>query len=179
MPTARLGTRTLGFRWKRTAIRLALVSLHLAAATLQAQSPGSLADLPVGARLRVEAPGVVPHSFVGTLLLPPADTLLLALPDGPPVVVRPSQITFLQVSRGRSSVLGALQGLVIGTPLGLGAGMLFHRAPLSRSDCVCQIPQRGNYAAAGVIAGAITGLVAGALVGHERWSRVFLPVEAR
>lgn len=144
--------------------------------TLSAQSTDSLPALVPGTRLRVAAPGVVGPRFVGTLLLPPSDTLMLASPVGPPVVLRPSQITSLEVSRGHDRRKGAVRGLLVGAPVGLAIGTTLRGNEPGPPECRCVVRERRlSYAVAGALVGAATGALIGSLVGPERWVRLPLP----
>jgi hypothetical protein len=158
-------------------ILLVLFLLPLAAGRgLRAQSVGGIGDLTPGMHVRVDAPGVVAPRFVGTVLLPPADSLLLASPDGPPVVLRPSQITSLEVSRGRDRRKGALRGLLVGAPVGLAIGTTLPGNEAGPPECRCVVRERRlSYAVAGALVGAATGALIGSLVGPERWVRLPLP----
>jgi hypothetical protein len=167
LPDARLGGA-------RPAL-LGIAAMLLGAGALGAQSSAAAPELIAGSRVRVEAPGVVPHHFIGRVLLPPSDTLLLASQNGPPVTIRTSKIVSLDVSRGRSRPNGALRGVLLGTPVGFGLGMLFGSSP--RCDVACPFlvrPPRRHYGGSGAVAGALAGLFFGAIIGHERWSRVSL-----
>ena len=154
--------------------------LHLAlAAAAGAQRTSPILGLRVGERIRIDAPGEVQHHFVGTLLFPPSDSLLLASPNGPPVTVHPARITSLEVSRGRSGVRGAVRGLIIGVPVGLLLGFIVGNEP--EQTCLdCPVKQRNTREiAAGTVAGAVTGAFIGGFVGRERWISVPLPGRAR
>jgi hypothetical protein len=154
-----------------------LLLVVLCAMRLDAQSPASVTPLRPGTRIRIDAPGVVSHNFVGTILLPPTDSLLLSNENGPPVTVRPAHITSLEVSRGRSGRDGAVRGLILGAPLGLTLGLLVARDPERIcSDSICSSKRNRYGPAAATLIGAGVGLVAGALVGRERWAHLPLAV---
>jgi hypothetical protein len=161
-------------RAKASIRRWIVVALLASAAdAADAQAPSALERLTPGVRLRVRTADDASHRLVGRLLAPAADSLLLTTPAGPPVAFRTSRIASLEVSRGRSLVGGALRGLVLGAPLGFGLGTLFGRSSNGSLECPClAAAARRHYGGTGALAGAITGLVAGAFVGHERWRRV-------
>jgi hypothetical protein len=144
-----------------------------------AQQTSPILGLRSGDRIRIDAPGEVQHHFVGTLLFPPSDTLLLASPNGPPVTVHPARITSLEVSRGRSGARGAFRGLIIGVPVGLLLGFVGGNEP--EQQCYgCPVKRRsGRDIAVGTVAGAATGALIGGFVGRERWISVPLPGRGR
>jgi len=146
--------------------------LALCAIRLDAQSPSAATILRSGTRIRIDAPGVVTHDFVGTILLPPADSLLLSNENGPPVTVRPAQITSLEVSRGRSGRDGAVRGMLIGAPIGLTLGLLLTRDPERICSDICSSKKNRYGPGAATLIGAGVGLVAGALAGRERWAHL-------
>jgi len=157
------------------AVLLLVVATHVSG---QQASP-SIVGVHTGERIRIDAPGEVRHHFVGTLLFPPSDTLLLASPDGPPVTVHPARITSLEVSRGKSSWHGAIRGLVIGTPIGLLLGFIAGNEP--EQQCYnCPVKRRSaRDIGFGALAGATSGSLIGAFVGREQWITVPLPVRGR
>src|SRR3954468_19676290 len=106
-----------------------LVFVVMGAARLEAQSSSSLPHFTPGTRLRIDAPGVVAPRFVGTLLLPATDSLLLAAPDGPPITIRPAQITSLEVSRGRSRLVSGAIGMLLVGSVGFAVGHDYSRDP--------------------------------------------------
>jgi len=154
-------------------------SLLIGAVPLSAQQVSSIAGVHSGDRLRIDAPGEVRSHFVGTLLFPPSDTLILASPDGPPVTVHPARITSLEVSRGKSGWHGAIRGLVIGAPIGLLLGFIAGNEP--EQQCfTCPVKRRSVHdITAGTLAGAATGSLIGAFVGREQWINVPIPGRGR
>jgi hypothetical protein len=155
--------------------RLFLLVLLLAASPLAAQtSVVVLRQLTPGTRVRVDAPGVVRKHFVGSVLLPVSDTLLLADPEGPPVSLRPSQITSLEVSTGRSAIDGAVRGTIAGGALGGVLGAVFARGPeVTCIDCAPRSRRVEDAITMGLV-GAGAGFIVGALVGREHWARIAL-----
>lgn len=165
----------------RIALRATFAAFLLLAFTAPAgaQQTSPILGLRSGDRIRIDAPGEVQHHFVGTLLFPPSDTLLLASPNGPPVTVHPARITSLEVSRGRSGARGAFRGLIIGVPVGLLLGFVGGNEP--EQQCYgCPVKRRsGRDIAVGTVAGAATGALIGGFVGRERWISVPLPGRGR
>lgn len=158
-------------------LRTALVLVAIAAAPVHAQ----LAELQPGARVRIEAPGVVAGKYVGTVLSRSADTLMLGAPNASPVAVAIDRITSAEVSRGSSRLLGAGRGIMWGVPIGLGVGVLAAISSDNPDDLYCPYSSgcggrtSGSYKAGlivgGAVGGAAWGALIGALVGRERWER--------
>jgi hypothetical protein len=141
---------------------------------LEAQTSSRLPVLPPGSRIRIDAPGVVAHHFVGTLLLPVTDSLFLASEDGPPITIRPGQITSLEVSQGKSRLKSGMIGMLLAAPVGYALGHLYSREPEQQcNECPVAKNQREDVMAM-MMAGAGIGLVVGAAIGRERWVRVSL-----
>ncbi len=154
--------------------RLAVVSLSLlvAGAALGAQST---TELQPGARVRIQAPGIVAGVFTGTVLARRADTLVIGSPTSTPVSVPLARVSSLEISRGTSRSLGAMSGLKWGTPIGVGLGLALVPAINSCRNC-----DRGEAPSVVIlygISGAIYGAGIGALLGTERWERFALPAE--
>jgi len=158
-------------------LRSALALLVIGAAPLHAQ----LTELQPGARVRVEAPGIVAGRYVGTVLSRSADTLMLGAPNAAPVAVPIGRITNAEVSRGSSRLLGAGRGIMWGVPIGLGVGVLAAVSSDNPDGLYCPYSSgcggetSGSYKAGlivgGTVAGAAWGALIGALVGRERWER--------
>jgi hypothetical protein len=160
-----------------------LRSLRSVLLLLVVLAPGAraqLAEAQPGARMRIQAPGIVAGRYVGTVLSRTADTLVLGSPNATPVRVPISRISSAEVSRGSSRGLGALQGLKWGVPIGLAIGVLAAVSSDNPDDYYCgSLPDcgqsDGSYKAGliggGILGGAIWGAGIGALVGRERWER--------
>ena len=150
--------------WRALAAHFLLLLSFTAMAGAQQTSP--ILGLRAGERVRIDAPGEVRDHFIGTILFPPADSLLLASSDGPPVLVHPAHITSLEVSRGRSGLGGAIRGLLIGLPVGLVLGFIVGNEP--EVQCApCGVRRRSaRDIAMGTLAGATTGALIGAFVGR-------------
>jgi hypothetical protein len=126
-----------------------------------------------GARVRIEAPGVVAGRFEGTVLSRDSGVVRVGSPNAAPVDVPMARITSLEISRGKSRWAGVGRGAGIGLPVGLVLGLIAAtgdadartywdvsgRDTLSRGEVI-------GYAA---FAGVLWGGAIGALVPKERW----------
>ena len=156
--------------------RIVLTLLACAAPSARAQ----LAELQPGARVRIQAPGIVAGKYTGTVLSRSADTLVLGAPNAAPVRVPMDRISVAEISRGSSRMLGAGRGILWGVPIGLGLGVLAAVSSDNPDDYYCSgLPDcgetSGSYKAGLIVGGAGAGLLwgaaIGALVGRERWER--------
>jgi hypothetical protein len=145
-----------------------LLSIH--ASPIAAQSVAPLSDVQPGARIRVDAPGIVAGRFVGTVLTRRADTLTIGNPATSPVTVPLTRVTSLEVSRGKSRSAGALRGTVWGAPIGAGLG-LFAIALSDHCKTCTDEPSGAEGVALFTLSGAVWGAGIGAIVGRERWDR--------
>jgi hypothetical protein len=124
-----------------------------------------------GARVRVEAPGIVAGRYVGTVLTRTADTITVGSPTGAPVVVPTSRLTGLEISRGKSRTAGAVRGMMWGVPIGLAAGLISLGA---YEDCSSGggcggAETKGTLVMLTALSGAAWGAAIGAIVGREAW----------
>jgi len=158
----------------RSLLAALVISALLSPAQLSAQTPVLSPELQPGARLRIDAPGVVEHHFVGTLILPGTDSLLLAGADGPPITIRPAQITSLEVSRGRSRLVSGIIGALVAAPAGYAMGHVYVREFEPRCSGCPMTKRQRQIVQSMTLAGAGMGLVIGTAVGRERWTRVSL-----
>jgi hypothetical protein len=128
-----------------------------------------------GARVRVQAPGIVAGRYVGTVLTRTADTVELGAPGTAPLKVPFARITSIEVSRGSSRLLGAGRGIAWGAPIGLVIGVIAAAGTESDPYCFDSCSTSGSDKAAivtaGTVGGAFWGAVIGAIVGRERWER--------
>lgn len=153
---------------------LLLLAALVPARLLGAQSSLALAELHPGARVRVEAPGIVAGKYVGTVLARNADTLTVGSPSGAPLALPVHAIRTLEISRGKSRSAGAVRGMMWGVPIGVALGVF---AVATADDCTACFEATSDaegfalFTASGVLWGA--GI--GALVGRERWERFDLP----
>jgi len=150
----------------RVGLRLCCSVLVLCAAPLGAQNAAPLAEVQPGARVRIEAPGVVAGHFVGTVLSRTVDSVHVGSQTSAPITLALSQITSLEVSRGNSRVGGMLRGLAWGAPLGLAFAAM---ATTSSCHSVCSVPDSRKLVRIFAVSGVVWGAGFGALIGHERW----------
>ena len=167
------GVRVLprSFFARRWPAILATVLVALSAAPARAQ----LTEMQPGARVRIEAPGIVAGRYVGTVLTRGADTVEIGAPGTAPLTVPFSRITSVEVSRGSSRSLGALRGLAWGVPIGLVVGVVAAAGtdgdPYCFDSCTTSGSYKAGIVAASTLAGALWGAGIGAIVGRERWER--------
>ena len=156
---------------------LVLSTLCIFARAAGAQSLGPADTLPAiapGARVRLEAPGIVAGDYVGVLRERSLDVVTLTGPSTT-VMVPAARITVLQVSQGKSRLDGAVRGLAWAAPIGLFAGMI-GMTEWGRCDGRCGGDEFGYVnKGVGVVASttfstALIGAGIGALVGRERWA---------
>jgi hypothetical protein len=136
-------------------------------APLGAQSVQPMGELHPGARVRLDAPGVVSDKFTGTILSSSADTFTVANPSTVAVTVPIAKVTSLQVSRGKSRSAGAVRGLMWGVPIGLVLGIPFSSGGQKQGCTTCDSP--GVIIASTTLAGAVWGAGIGAIIGREKW----------
>lgn len=141
---------------------------------LTAQGSIALAEVQPGARVRVEAPGIVAGKYVGTVLTRSGDTLTLGNPSGAPVALPLHSIRSLEISRGKSRSAGALRGMLWGGPIGAAVGAF---AVATAEDCTACYEAPGDAEAFALFtaSGLLWGAGIGAIVGRERWDRFDLP----
>jgi hypothetical protein len=149
-----------------------LFLLLVLGAPLGAQSAQPMGELHPGARVRLDAPGVVSDKFTGTVLSSSADTFTVANPSTVAVTVPMAHITSLEVSRGKSRSAGAVRGLMWGLPIGLALGIPYSGGGQKQGCSTCDSP--AAIVAYTGIAGAVWGAGIGALIGREKWVRLQL-----
>lgn len=147
--------------------------LTVAVQPIAAQNAQSLAELQPGAKIRIEAPGVVARHYVGTVLARNAETITMGSANSLPVTIPIAAVTRLEISRGKSRSAGALRGILWGAPIGLVAALItpaegFNSpyGPTSQNEW-----SKAELVGAGAIGGALWGAGIGALVGRERWDQ--------
>ena len=153
--------------------RWLVVLLVLPVASASAQP---LSELAPGARVRVQAPGIVAGRYTGTVLSRTADTLVVASSAAAAVRVPIAALTSVEVSRGRSRSRGALKGVAWGAPIGLAVGLLLGAA--ASGDEFADGGSRSEFVAASIFSGALWGVIIGAIAGSERWDQYELPRRA-
>jgi len=149
---------------------ITLLSMHVH--LLGAQAP--LGELQPGARVRVEAPGIVAGRYKGTVLTRTGDTLTLGGPSSAPVRLPLDRLTSVAISRGKSRSAGAVRGIAWGAPIGLLMGVLAVGLAEDCTNCTDE-PSDGEAVALGTLGGALWGAGIGAIIGRERWERFQLP----
>lgn len=154
-------------------LRLLPVALLLGAAPLGAQSPVMSTELHPGARVRIDAPGIVADGYTGTVLTRTADTLTVGDPRSAPMTLPITRITSLEISRGKSRSAGALRGILIGAPIGLAIGLV---STADGTTCTSCDESAASVVALFTLSGAVWGAGIGAIVGRERWVKFQLPI---
>ncbi|MFN2566738.1 MAG: hypothetical protein ABR499_17210, partial [Gemmatimonadaceae bacterium] len=99
---------------------------------LDAARAQQFSELAPGARVRIQAPGIVAGRYTGTVLSRTTDTLVVASSAAASARVPITALTSVEVSRGRSRSRGALKGIAWGGSIGLGIGLV--AAALSESE---------------------------------------------
>jgi hypothetical protein len=144
-------------------------------APLFAQASAPLSEVRPGARIRVEAPGIVAGRYVGTVLTRIGDTLTLGAQASQPITLPLARVTSLEVSRGDSRGDGARRGVLWGAPIGLGLGLLTIGFADSCNGCGDPVGNVGGVALT-TLSGVLWGAAIGAIVGREHWERYQLDV---
>lgn len=133
-----------------------------------------LSELQPGARVRIQAPGVVAGKFEGTVLTRSADTLVLGGPNASPIHVAVARISALEISRGTSRADGAIAGLKWGVPIMAAFGAVLAASGGNGGNCsTCDVDfgDGVGITALFTLSGAFYGAGIGALVGRERWDQ--------
>jgi hypothetical protein len=157
-----------------TSLRFAAL-IVLSARSLAAQAPVPLAEVQPGARVRVDAPGIVAGRYVGTVLTRNDDTFTIGNPTGPPISVPLARIRSLEISRGKSRADGAIRGMLWGAPIGAVSGAFAGAFSDSCETCADKT-STGEAILLFTASGVLWGAGIGAIVGRERWERFDLPV---
>jgi hypothetical protein len=150
-------------------------ALLLLAAPASARAQSSVAgavqsELHPGARVRIEAPGILAGRSVATVLSRSNDTLTVGGPGTVPVAIPMARISSLQISKGKSHSLGAIRGLEWGTSIGAVFGVATASGASNCKSCNPQErPTAGGWIAFSAVAGAVWGSAIGAVIGRERW----------
>jgi hypothetical protein len=152
---------------RNTTLLLALLLLPMAAARAQPEA------IPVGARVRVRAPGVIGGRLTGPVVARTADTLTVRHPDATWRAIPISAITSLERSLGRSRRAGLQHGVLRGAAIGLGLGLLnagFSDRGCDASQPNCPTDLEGISVF--TLLGAAIGGGIGVAKGRDRWERV-------
>jgi hypothetical protein len=131
-----------------------------------------LTEAQPGARVRLEAPGILAGKYEGTVLTRRGDTLRVGGPNSAPVTVPIDRLTSFELSRGSSRLLGAQHGTYWGAGVGLVLGLAV--LPLgSCSNCSDALSsgEQASFVVYMTVSGALYGAGIGAIVGRERWER--------
>jgi hypothetical protein len=145
---------------------LASIASVLVALAVSAQAAD---DRPVtmGDRVRITAPSVLTKRVEGTLAAVDRETLsVFSTAEGKKVEVRRSQITKLELTRGKMSRWRT--GALIGAAWGVGFGVVLSNPPSSAEH----FDVNGGAVAAGVLIGASPGGLIGAALHTDRWTSV-------
>ena len=155
----------------RRSLVLSLVLLGVPFTIVRAQ----MTELQPGARVRIQAPGIVAGRYVGTVLTRGADSVEVGAPGTAPIRIAFTRITSIEVSRGSSRTLGAIRGMEWGVPIGLVIGVVAAAGTDDDPYCFDSCSTSGSYKAGliagSTLAGALWGAGIGAIVGRERWER--------
>src|SRR2546423_138876 len=136
----------------RRPLIIIVATLFANAAPLRAQ----LAEALPGARVRIEAPGILAGRFVGTVLQRSPDTLRVGSPNNMPVDVPIARISSIEISRGSSRLLGTGHGAMWGGAIGLVIGI----AGTACGDCYY-----GGTKEEMTVQSALGGAEVGAIIG--------------
>jgi hypothetical protein len=134
------------------------------------------AEAQPGARVRVQAPGIVAGRYVGTVLAREPGLLRIGSQNTPPVEVPLDRITALEISRGSSRWAGVGRGAVVGTVTGAALGLLIAAFSNDADRTYWDAGRRDTLSRAGLVgytalSGAFWGGAIGALIPKERWDR--------
>lgn len=127
-----------------------------------------LTEVAPGARVRIQAPGIVAGRYEGTVIARTRDSLTLASSATPPVTIAAARITSLEISRGSSRTDGAMRGLAWSVPIGVGLGLAFLPGLHDCTTCGNK-PSDVGVVLQMAIGSAMWGAGIGAIVGRERW----------
>jgi hypothetical protein len=122
-----------------------------------------------GARVRLEAPGILAGRYEGTVLTRNGDTLRVGGPNSQPVMVPIDRLATFEVSRGTSRWLGAKRGALWGSGVGLVLALVTLPSFQSCSLCDNSSGEQTTFVLSMTASGAIWGAGIGALIGRERW----------
>jgi hypothetical protein len=131
-----------------------------------------LTEAQPGARVRLEAPGILAGKYEGTVLTRSGDTLRVGGPNSAPVTVPIDRLTSFELSRGSSRLLGAKYGTYWGLAVGLVLGLAVLPSFATCSDCGdTSSGEQASFVFYMTASGAFYGAGIGAIVGRERWER--------
>ena len=141
--------------------------------TVANPASAQLTELRPGARVRIQAPGIVARNFEGTVLTRTADTIVVGSPSTIPVALPIARISSVEISRGISRGDGAIRGMKWGVPIMAAFGAMIAAAGNDGNCSTCDITFGEGVAVTAVfgLTGAFYGAGIGAIVGHERWEQ--------
>jgi len=141
-----------------------------------------LPEVQPGARVRVEAPGIVEGKFTAAVLSRTADTLVLGTGSVVPTRMPIGLISSLEISRGTSHADGARNGIKWGASI---MGALVSVSVIAAGDqepCPTTRPKIWNEACGplrvgdvvgatvfSMLVGGVIGAPIGAIIGREHW----------
>lgn len=159
--------------------RLAALALSLPS-LLSAQT--TLLELQPGVRVRVMASPMLGGRYDATIGARRGDTLSLVRSGSPSLDIPISAITTAEVYRGKDRVAGMRRGILWGTGIGVGFGLLLALGANSEDNCLYVEPcdPSDTVSDAGIVGfmafgGILYGAGIGALVGRQRWDRLQVP----
>jgi hypothetical protein len=129
-----------------------------------------------GARVRIQAPGILAGPFVGTVLAREGGIVRVGSPSMQPLDIPLDRITSFEISRGKSRWAGAGRGAVIGVPIGLALGLLSASVASDEDRAYSDGARRDTLSRGEVVAyttlgSMFWGAVIGAFIPQEKWDR--------
>ena len=141
-------------------------------AALTTPSVAQTIDPALGSRIRFTARGITTGRTTAVVVERHGDTLHVVPEHGAPVVVRLDQLSSLEISRGKSALLGAQTGALWTGGIYAGLGVVLAVAAQSVCDYGCDSPNVFGTVAYFALSGAVVGGGIGAIIGRERWERM-------
>jgi hypothetical protein len=137
------------------------VTLIVMASIVASAAAAQVPELQRGMRVRLDATPVVKRKIIGTVMSQTSDTLGIASSSTSWHWVRKNEIRRIDVSRGHSSVQGALMGVLIG---GIAPALITLAIPMKAAP---------NLELTIAVAGGVLGGAVGSALGTESWVRVY------
>jgi len=165
---------------RRPLAALALLIVVLPAARLSAQPSPLWRELVPGERVRIDAPGILAGRLATTVVSRAGDSVKVRARERRSAAPGEERLDYLtlplvgitsvEVSRGRSHVLGAAVGAVSGALVAVALVALDNERP---DVCALDCPdrERANNLINGAKVGSVAGGLLGLLIGRERWRR--------
>jgi len=165
---------------RRPLAALALLFVVLPAARLSAQQSPLWRELVPGERVRIDAPGILAGRLATTVVSRAGDSVKVRARERHSTVPGEERLDYLtlplegitsvEVSRGRSHLLGATVGAVSGA-LVVVALVALENERLDACALNCPDQARAKRLIKGADVGAVAGGLLGLLIGRERWRR--------